>query len=276
MVMDELVAVNPGQWPGWGAATGSPPKAGIGLGKGTLKVSACGVVAGVAPLASIWAVAEPARGIPGDTAAAADGQRRRQVHHRLIARDAEGLARGRCRRRQRGRGHGVVESDVAHWGARAEQLVGAGERGGGWWSGGSGRRSPIGFGDDWTQLGRRRGIGDDARGVAVVRVRRTRQVEVAPRYDQRQRYRRVHGKGNGAPRSREGTDGPGRRGQDQGKACRRNGTRDRCVDVDGRGGHRRRGRTRSVNLECGAARDGRVPECSRRRNDRAGRTTVDW
>jgi hypothetical protein len=40
---------------------------------GTLKLRGpSDVVAGVAPLASIWAVAEPARGIPGETAAAAD------------------------------------------------------------------------------------------------------------------------------------------------------------------------------------------------------------
>jgi hypothetical protein len=49
------------------------PESGMGLGRGTLKLSGpSGVVAGVAPLASIWAVAEPARGSPGDTAAAAD------------------------------------------------------------------------------------------------------------------------------------------------------------------------------------------------------------
>jgi hypothetical protein len=72
MVMDELVAVKPGTVAGVGGSDRLTPEGGIGLGKGTLKVSASGVVAGVAPLASIWAVAEPARGIPGDTAAAAE------------------------------------------------------------------------------------------------------------------------------------------------------------------------------------------------------------
>ena len=47
------------------------PAAGMGLGKGTLKVTARGVkVAGVAPLASSWAVAEPARVGPERAAAA--------------------------------------------------------------------------------------------------------------------------------------------------------------------------------------------------------------
>ena len=47
------------------------PAAGMGLGKATLKSSGpSGVVVGVAPEASIWAVAEPAR--VGDTAAAAE------------------------------------------------------------------------------------------------------------------------------------------------------------------------------------------------------------
>ncbi len=72
MVMDELVAVKPGIVAGVAGSDRLTPDAGMGLGKGTLKVSCWGVLAGVAPLASIWAVAEPARGCPGDTAAAAD------------------------------------------------------------------------------------------------------------------------------------------------------------------------------------------------------------
>ena len=72
MVMDELVAVKPGTVAGVAGSDRLTPAVGMGLGRGTLKVSASGVLAGVEPLASIWAVAEPARGCHGDTAAAAD------------------------------------------------------------------------------------------------------------------------------------------------------------------------------------------------------------
>jgi len=57
----------------WGVAgsDNDTPASGIGLGKGRLKVSGpTGVAAGVAPLASTWAVAEPAS--DGETAAAAE------------------------------------------------------------------------------------------------------------------------------------------------------------------------------------------------------------
>jgi hypothetical protein len=72
MVIAPLVAVKPGTVAGVAGSDRLTPDAGMGLGKGTLKVSASGVFAGVAPLASIWAVAEPARGCPGETAAAAE------------------------------------------------------------------------------------------------------------------------------------------------------------------------------------------------------------
>ena len=70
MVMPVLVAVNPEIVAGVLGRVSGTPSVGMGLGKGTLKFSGpWGVVAGVAPLASIWAVAEPAR--VGVTAAAA-------------------------------------------------------------------------------------------------------------------------------------------------------------------------------------------------------------
>ena len=72
MVTPAPVAVNPGMVAGVLGSDRLTPAAGMGVGKGTLKVSCCGVLAGVAPVASIWAVAEPARGCPGDTAAAAE------------------------------------------------------------------------------------------------------------------------------------------------------------------------------------------------------------
>ena len=73
MVMAPLVAVNPLMVAGVVGSDKVTPAAGIGLGKGTLNVSGpWGVVAGVAPLASIWVVAEPVRGCPGETAAAAE------------------------------------------------------------------------------------------------------------------------------------------------------------------------------------------------------------
>ena len=63
MVMSPLVAVNPEIVAGVEGSDRLTPAAGTGLGIGTLKESGpSGVVAGVAPLASIWAVAEPARG----------------------------------------------------------------------------------------------------------------------------------------------------------------------------------------------------------------------
>jgi len=63
MVMGPLVAVKPAIVAGVEGSDRLTPAAGIGLGTGTLKASGpSGVVAGVAPLASIWAVAEPARG----------------------------------------------------------------------------------------------------------------------------------------------------------------------------------------------------------------------
>ena len=66
------VAVNPEIVAGVEGSDKLTPASGTGLGMGTLKVSGpSGVLAGVAPLASIWAVAEPARGCPGETAAAA-------------------------------------------------------------------------------------------------------------------------------------------------------------------------------------------------------------
>src|ERR1700688_4689681 len=73
IVMAPLVAVKPGIVAGVDGSVRLTPESGTGLGMGTLKASGpSGVVAGVAPLASIWAVAEPAKGWPGETAAAAD------------------------------------------------------------------------------------------------------------------------------------------------------------------------------------------------------------
>jgi len=64
------VALNPLTVAGAVGSESVTPAAGTGLGMGTLKSSGPSeVVAGVAPLASIWAVAEPAR--VGCTAAAA-------------------------------------------------------------------------------------------------------------------------------------------------------------------------------------------------------------
>ena len=68
-MMAPLVAVKPEIVAGVEGSERVTPEAGIGLGTGTLKESGpSGVWAGVAPLASIWAVAEPARGCPGETA----------------------------------------------------------------------------------------------------------------------------------------------------------------------------------------------------------------
>ncbi|MDR3649522.1 MAG: hypothetical protein P4L20_10560 [Acidimicrobiales bacterium] len=62
IVTDPLVAVNPETVAGVEGSDRLTPAAGTGLGMGTLKSSGpSGVVAGVAPLASIWAVAEPVR-----------------------------------------------------------------------------------------------------------------------------------------------------------------------------------------------------------------------
>ena len=70
MVMSVLVAVNPLTVAGVEGRVSGTPVVGTGLGGVTLKSSGPSeVVAGVAPLASIWAVAEPAR--VGETAAAA-------------------------------------------------------------------------------------------------------------------------------------------------------------------------------------------------------------
>ncbi len=70
MVMPALVAVNPLMVAAVEGSVSGTPSVGMGLGKGTLKLSGpWGVVAGVAPLASIWVVAEPAS--VGETAAAA-------------------------------------------------------------------------------------------------------------------------------------------------------------------------------------------------------------
>jgi hypothetical protein len=73
MVIPPLVAVNgPWVWRGSPVAgnESATPKLGTGLGIVTLKLSGPTlVVAGVAPVASIWAVADPAN--VGETAAAA-------------------------------------------------------------------------------------------------------------------------------------------------------------------------------------------------------------
>ncbi len=62
MVMLGLVAVKPEIVAGVGGSDRGTPVLGIGLGMVTLKSRGpSGVVAGVAPLASIWAVAEPER-----------------------------------------------------------------------------------------------------------------------------------------------------------------------------------------------------------------------
>ena len=96
MVMAPEVAVKPLTVAGVEGSDSDTPASGTGLGMGTLKLSGPSeVVAGVAPLASIWAVAEPVRlGCSGRRRA---GQRGGQVHHRLVARRGEGLARGRVR-----------------------------------------------------------------------------------------------------------------------------------------------------------------------------------
>ncbi len=70
MVMSGLVAVNPDTVEGVSGSDNGTPSSGTGLGIVTLKLNGpCGVVAGVAPLASIWVVAEPIK--VGDSAAAA-------------------------------------------------------------------------------------------------------------------------------------------------------------------------------------------------------------
>jgi hypothetical protein len=72
IVIPPEVAVNPEIVAGVEGTNSETPAAGIGLGMATLKARGpSAVVAGVAPLASIWAVADPARGWPGETAAAA-------------------------------------------------------------------------------------------------------------------------------------------------------------------------------------------------------------
>jgi hypothetical protein len=73
IVTAPVVAVNPVTVAGVDGSDRDTPASGMGLGKGTLKSRGpSGVVAGVAPLASIWAVAEPVR--VGDTAAAAEAK----------------------------------------------------------------------------------------------------------------------------------------------------------------------------------------------------------
>ena len=67
-----LVAVNPLTVAAVDGSDSATPSAGTGLGMGTLKLSGpSGVVAGVAPVASIWAVAEPSRLGCNDAAALA-------------------------------------------------------------------------------------------------------------------------------------------------------------------------------------------------------------
>jgi hypothetical protein len=71
MVMPVEVAVNPLMVAGVSGSDRVIPESGIGLGKGTLKLNGpSGVVAGVAPLASIWVEAEPIRLGPPTAAAA--------------------------------------------------------------------------------------------------------------------------------------------------------------------------------------------------------------
>ncbi len=70
MVMAPPVAVNPEIVDGLSGNDSGTPSSGTGLGIVTLNVNGpCGVVAGVAPMASIWVVAEPVK--VGDSAAAA-------------------------------------------------------------------------------------------------------------------------------------------------------------------------------------------------------------
>jgi hypothetical protein len=62
MVMSPLVAVNPFTVRAVSGSDSVTPASGTGMGMSTLKSSGpSAVVAGVAPLASIWAVAEPVR-----------------------------------------------------------------------------------------------------------------------------------------------------------------------------------------------------------------------
>jgi hypothetical protein len=62
MVMAPLVAVNPLTVAGMAGSDRGIPAAGTGLGMGMLKLNGpWGVVAGVAPLASIWAVTAPSK-----------------------------------------------------------------------------------------------------------------------------------------------------------------------------------------------------------------------
>jgi hypothetical protein len=73
MVMPPLVAVKPGIVAGVEGSDNDTPASGMGLGNGTLKLSGpSGVVGGLAPLTSIWAVAEPIS--VGATAAAAEAK----------------------------------------------------------------------------------------------------------------------------------------------------------------------------------------------------------
>ncbi len=72
MVIWELVAVNPLTVAAVDGSDRATPESGTGLGMGTLKLSwPSGVVAGVAPVASIWAVAESCRLGCNDAAALA-------------------------------------------------------------------------------------------------------------------------------------------------------------------------------------------------------------
>jgi hypothetical protein len=74
IVIAPLVAVNPLTVIAGSGKVRATPAAGIGLGKVTLKLRGpSGVVGGVAPLASIWAVADPIRPA-GLTACAADAR----------------------------------------------------------------------------------------------------------------------------------------------------------------------------------------------------------
>ena len=71
IVIAPPVAVNPLMVAGVSGSDSESPESGIGLGKGTLKVSGpSGVMAGVAPMASIWVEAEPIRLGPPTAAAA--------------------------------------------------------------------------------------------------------------------------------------------------------------------------------------------------------------
>src|ERR1700681_4783699 len=71
MVMPPEVAVNPLMVAGVSGSDSVTPEAGTGLGMATLKLNGpSGVLAGVAPLASIWVEADPIRLGPPTAAAA--------------------------------------------------------------------------------------------------------------------------------------------------------------------------------------------------------------